>query len=50
MILIFFFFVETKGRTLEELSEIFEADNPRKASTKKVRVAMDSEGNVLHVD
>jgi MFS family permease len=48
--IIYFFFVETKGRTLEELSEIFEAKNPRKASTKKVRVAMDSQGNVLQVD
>ncbi|KAI0970749.1 lactose permease [Xylaria arbuscula] len=31
---IYFFFVETKGLTLEELDVIFEADNPRKASTK----------------
>ncbi|KAI1747831.1 general substrate transporter [Xylaria castorea] len=29
---IYFFFVETKGLTLEELDAIFEADNPRKAS------------------
>lgn len=27
------FFVETKGRTLEELDAVFEAKNPRKAST-----------------
>ncbi|KAH8807771.1 hypothetical protein F5884DRAFT_821347 [Xylogone sp. PMI_703] len=32
---IYFFFVETKGRTLEELDEVFNAPNPRKASTKK---------------
>ncbi|KAF2757649.1 general substrate transporter [Pseudovirgaria hyperparasitica] len=32
---IYFFFVETKDRTLEELDEIFEAPNPRKASTQK---------------
>jgi hypothetical protein len=32
-VIIYFFFVETKGRTLEELDEIFEAKNPRKAST-----------------
>lgn len=32
---IYFFFVETKGRTLEELDEIFESPNPRKASTQK---------------
>ncbi|KAM0228235.1 hypothetical protein ACHAPO_010883 [Fusarium lateritium] len=31
---IYFFFVETKGRTLEELTVVFEARNPRKASTK----------------
>ncbi|KAL6242514.1 hypothetical protein RBB50_010654 [Rhinocladiella similis] len=35
---IYCFFVETKGRTLEELDEVFEARNPRKASTKRVLV------------
>lgn len=30
---IYLFFVETKGRTLEELDAVFEAPNPRKAST-----------------
>ncbi|KAI2616340.1 general substrate transporter [Hypoxylon sp. NC1633] len=30
----YFFFVETKGLTLEELDAIFEADNPRKASVQ----------------
>lgn len=33
---IYFFFVETKGRTLEELDAVFEAKNPRKKSTQKV--------------
>jgi len=32
---IYFFYVETKGRTLEELDAVFEAKNPRKASTAK---------------
>lgn len=32
---IYFFFIETKGRTLEELEEVFQAKNPRKASTAK---------------
>ncbi|OGM43430.1 sugar transporter [Aspergillus bombycis] len=31
---IYLFFVETKGRTLEELEEVFQAPNPRKASLK----------------
>lgn len=35
-IFIYFFFVETKGRTLEELDVVFEAKNPRKASTKPI--------------
>jgi hypothetical protein len=34
-VFIYFFFVETKGRTLEELDEIFEAKDPRKASTQR---------------
>lgn len=50
---IYFFFVETKGRTLEELDEVFEAPNPRKASTAKVRVrrarVVDEEGRQAQV-
>ncbi|KAI1118181.1 lactose permease [Nemania sp. NC0429] len=38
MVLIYFFFVETAGKTLEELGDIFEAPNPRKYSTRKVRL------------
>lgn len=30
----YFFFVETKGFTLEELDDVFEAENPRKASVQ----------------
>ncbi|KAF3181594.1 hypothetical protein TWF225_006635 [Orbilia oligospora] len=33
--LIFFIFVETKGRTLEQLDEVFNAPNPNKASRSK---------------
>ncbi|RGP70019.1 lactose permease [Fusarium sporotrichioides] len=33
---IYLFFVETKGRTLEELDVVFEAKNPRKASTRSL--------------
>lgn len=32
---IYFFFVETKNRTLEELSEIFQAEKPVKFSLQK---------------
>ena len=46
---IYLFFVETKGRTLEELDEVFEDRNPRKASTAKIvvrkRVVVDKKGN-----
>ncbi|KAK7447905.1 lactose permease [Colletotrichum acutatum] len=34
MVFMYFFFVETKGFTLEELDEVFEAVNPRKASVE----------------
>lgn len=44
------FFVETAGKTLEELKQIFEAPNPRKASTRKTKVAMAEGGQVVHVD
>lgn len=47
--IVYFFFVETAGKTLEELRLIFEAPNPREASTRKVKVEMDDAGNVVHV-
>jgi hypothetical protein len=50
MILIYFFAVETAGKTLEELSSIFEAKNPRKESTRKTTMQVDEAGNVLGVD
>ncbi|GJC78937.1 lactose permease [Colletotrichum liriopes] len=34
ILFMYFFFVETKGFTLEELDEVFEAKNPRKASVQ----------------
>ncbi|KAJ2903647.1 hypothetical protein MKZ38_009590 [Zalerion maritima] len=48
IVLIYFFFVETAGKTLEELSEIFEAKNPRKESTKKKTVHITDSGRVVH--
>ncbi|KXT11191.1 hypothetical protein AC579_830 [Pseudocercospora musae] len=47
---IYFFFVETAGKTLEELKSIFEAPNPRKASTRKTKIEMDDSGHVVHVE
>lgn len=49
IVVIFFFFVETAGRSLEELSEIFNAPNPRNASLKRAKVEMDESGHVLNV-
>ena len=50
MVVIYFFFVETAGKTLEEMSDIFNADNPRKESTKKTKVDIDeSTGRVVNV-
>lgn len=49
LVIIFFFFVETSGKTLEELKSIFEARNPRKESTKKTKVVVDGAGNVVNV-
>jgi MFS family permease len=46
----FSFFVETAGKTLEELKEIFEAPNPRKASVKRAKVSMTETGQVLNVE
>jgi hypothetical protein len=47
---IYFFFVETKNRTLEELTEIFRAKNPVKFSLQatEVKVVQDKEGNEKH--
>ena len=50
MVVIFLFFVETAGKTLEELSEIFDAPNPRNASLKKAKVAVDERGSVVNVE
>jgi MFS family permease len=50
MIIIYFFFVETAGKTLEEMDDIFKAKNPRKESTKKVKLDIDESGRVVGVD
>lgn len=50
LVVIYFFFVETAGKTLEEMSEIFESPNPRKASTRKIKVGVDSDGRAGAVE
>ncbi|KAK0390178.1 hypothetical protein NLU13_3750 [Sarocladium strictum] len=49
IVIIYFFAVETAGKTLEELSSIFNAPNPRKESTRKTKIDVDSAGNVVNV-
>jgi hypothetical protein len=46
----YFFAVETVGRTLEELEEVFSARNPVAESKKKRRVAVKKEGDIALVD
>lgn len=45
-----FVLVETKGRTLEELNEVFNSRNPRKASLAVKKVALDQNANVMVVE
>ncbi|KAF5358983.1 hypothetical protein D9758_004837 [Tetrapyrgos nigripes] len=47
--IIYFFAVETRGRTLEELDEIFEDPNPVKASLRKQKVALVEKGGKVDV-
>ncbi|KAJ7166086.1 general substrate transporter [Mycena filopes] len=45
-VLWYFLGVETNGRTLEELDEIFDAPWPARASTKKVAIKLNANGTV----
>lgn len=46
---VYWFFVETAGKTLEELKGIFDAANPRKESLKRATVRVNARGEVLDV-
>ena len=50
IVIIYFFAVETAGKTLEELSSIFEAKNPRKESTRKAKIEVTEGGHVVNVE
>ena len=45
----YLFCVETNGRTLEELSEIYDAKNPRKASTIKREILVNANAEIVEV-
>lgn len=47
---IYFIVPETRNRTLEELDDIFQAKNPRKASTQKKKIELDLDANVVNVE
>ena len=49
-IISYFFSVETKGYTLEELDEIFDSPNPTKASVQKRQVVTDEENHVIEIE
>ena len=46
-VVFYFFFPETRRRTLEELDKIFEAPNPVKESLKPKKVAVDTDGTII---
>lgn len=50
IVCIYFFAVETAGKTLEELTEIFNAPNPKQESIKKTKVEIDETGAVVAMD
>jgi len=43
------FAVETLGRTLEELEEVFSSENPVKASKQKRKISVIGDGEVVQV-
>ncbi|KAG9240424.1 general substrate transporter [Calycina marina] len=51
LVIIYFFFVETAGKTLEEMNDIFDAPNPRKASTMKTKIIVEQHsGAVIKIE
>jgi len=49
MVVVYFTFVETAGKTLEEMSDIFEAPNPVKASLRKRTVLVNERRGSVEV-
>lgn len=50
IVIVYFFFVETKGRSLEELDQLFEAKNPKKASLVMRKVIVNNDGTIQDED
>lgn len=48
-VVIYFFFVETRGRSLEELDELFQAKNPVKESLKARKSVMMGDDGIVKV-
>jgi hypothetical protein len=48
-VFIYYFAVETNKRTLEELTEVFDAPNPRKKSTEPKAVLVSDRNEVVEV-
>ncbi|KAL7807437.1 general substrate transporter [Trichoderma gracile] len=49
VVVIYFFFVETRGWSLEEIEDLFQADNPVKASLEKKNIRVAHDGTIAHV-
>lgn len=49
VVVIYFFFVETRGWSLEEIEELFNSKNPVKASLEKKKITVASDGTITHV-
>lgn len=48
-VVVWFWIPETKNRTLEELDEIFESDNPVRESISRKRLGFDAYGEVVNI-
>jgi hypothetical protein len=50
IVVIYFFFVETRGWSLEEIEELFNSKNPVKASLEKKNITVAHDGTIDHVE
>lgn len=50
IVVIYLFFVETGGWSLEEIEDLFNSKNPVKASLKKKNINVAADGTIINVD